>query len=99
MIAASGGNHGAAVAYDDRTLGVTAEIFVPTLTPPTKVARIAGYGARVVQTGAAYADALVASRERQAATGALEAVHAYDHADVLAGQGLSDVSSSRMRRS
>jgi threonine dehydratase len=86
VIAASGGNHGAAVAYAARTLGVTAEIFVPTLTPPTKVARIAGYGARVVQTGAAYADALVASRERQAATGALE-VHAYDHADVLAGQG------------
>jgi threonine dehydratase len=86
VIAASGGNHGAAVAYAARALGVTAEIFVPTLTPPTKVARIAGYGAHVVQTGAAYADALAASRERQAATGALE-VHAYDHADVLAGQG------------
>ena len=86
VIAASGGNHGAAVAYAARALGVTAEIFVPTLTPPTKVARIAGYGAHVVQTGAAYADALAASRERQATTGALE-VHAYDHADVLAGQG------------
>jgi threonine dehydratase len=86
VIAASGGNHGAAVAYAARALGVTAEIFVPTLTPATKVARIAGYGARVVQTGAAYADALAASRERQVATGALE-VHAYDHEDVLAGQG------------
>ncbi len=86
VIAASGGNHGAAVAYAARALGVTAEIFVPKLTPPTKVARIAGYGAHVVQTGVAYADALAASRERQAATGALE-VHAYDHADVLAGQG------------
>ena len=86
VIAASGGNHGAAVAYAARALGVTAEIFVPTLTPRTKVARIAGYGARVVQTGATYAEALAASRERQAATGALE-VHAYDHADVLAGQG------------
>ena len=51
-----------------------------------KVARIASYGARVVQTGATYAEALAASRDRQAETGALE-VHAYDHPDVLAGQG------------
>jgi threonine dehydratase len=86
VIAASGGNHGAAVAYAARALGLKAEIFVPTLTPPTKVARIAGYGAHVVQTGATYAEALAASRDRQATTGALE-VHAYDHADVLAGQG------------
>lgn len=86
VIAASGGNHGAAVAYAARALGVAAEIYVPTLTPATKVARIAGYGAKVVQTGATYAEALAASRDRQAATGALE-VHAYDHADVLAGQG------------
>ena len=50
------------------------------------MARIASYGARVVQTGATYAEALAASRERQAETGALE-VHAYDHPDVLAGQG------------
>ncbi len=86
MIAASGGNHGAAVAYAARTIGATAEIFVPTLTPPAKVARIAGYGARIVQTGATYADALAASRDRQSQTGALE-VHAYDQGDVLAGQG------------
>jgi threonine dehydratase len=86
VIAASGGNHGMAVAYAARTLGVQAEIFVPTLTPAIKVARIAGYSARVVQVGDTYAEALAASRERQAATGALE-VHAYDHADVLAGQG------------
>jgi threonine dehydratase len=86
VIAASGGNHGAAVAYAARALGVPAEIFVPTLTPATKVARIASYGAHVVQTGATYAEALAASRDRQAATSALE-VHAYDHPDVLAGQG------------
>ena len=86
VIAASGGNHGAAVAYAARALGAEAEIFVPTLTPAMKVARIAGYGARVVQTGATYAEALAASRDRQAETGALE-VHAYDHPDVLAGQG------------
>jgi threonine dehydratase len=86
VIAASGGNHGAAVAYAARTLGVTAEIFVPALTPEMKVARIAGYEAHVVQVGATYAEALAASRERQAVTGALE-VHAYDHPHVLAGQG------------
>ena len=86
VIAASGGNHGAAVAYAARALGARAEIFVPAPTPAMKVARIASYGARVVQTGATYADALAASRDRQAETGALE-VHAYDHPDVLAGQG------------
>ena len=86
VIAASGGNHGAAVAYAARALGAMAEIFVPAPTPMMKVARIASYGARVVQTGATYADALTASRDRQAETGALE-VHAYDHPDMLAGQG------------
>ncbi len=86
VIAASGGNHGAAVAYAARALAVPAEIFVPVLTPQAKVARIASYGARVVQTGETYAEALTASRARQLETGALE-VHAYDHADVLAGQG------------
>ncbi|MDR3533386.1 MAG: threonine/serine dehydratase [Rhodopila sp.] len=86
VIAASGGNHGAAVAYAARCLGMTAEIFVPAGTPAAKVARIASYGAHVVQGGETYAEALLASRDRQAETGALE-VHAYDHADVLAGQG------------
>ena len=86
VIAASGGNHGAAVAYAARALGVTAEIFVPALTPAAKVARIAGYGARVVQGGETFAEALLTSRTRQAETGAME-VHAYDHPDVLAGQG------------
>ena len=86
VIAASGGNHGAAVAYAARSLGMTAEIFVPAGTPAAKVARIASYGARIVQGGETYAEALTASRGRQAETGALE-VHAYDHTDVLAGQG------------
>ena len=86
VIAASGGNHGAAVAYAAHVLGIKAEIFVPMATPPLKIARIAGYGARVVQGGETYAEALAASRLRLAETGALE-VHAYDHADVLAGQG------------
>jgi threonine dehydratase len=85
VIAASGGNHGAAVAYAARALGAQAEIFVPTTAPAAKVARIAGYGARVVQIGTSYNEAMLASRARAAETGALE-VHAYDHPDVLAGQ-------------
>lgn len=86
VIAASGGNHGAAVAYAARGLGITAEIFVPANTPAAKIARIASYGAQVFQGGETYAEALLASRTRQAETGAME-VHAYDHPDVLAGQG------------
>lgn len=86
VIAASGGNHGAAVAYAARALGIGAEIFVPEATPETKVARIASYGALVARGGAAYADALAASRARGGETGAVE-VHAYDHEAVLAGQG------------
>jgi threonine dehydratase len=86
VIAASGGNHGAAVAYAARALGAKAEIFVPATAPAAKVARIAGYGARVVQVGASYNEAMLASQARAAETGALE-VHAYDHPDVLAGQG------------
>lgn len=86
VIAASGGNHGAAVAYVARALGLTAEIFVPEHTPMTKRARIESFGARLVRGGAAYVEALAASRARQAETGAME-VHAFDHPAVLAGQG------------
>jgi threonine dehydratase len=86
VIAASGGNHGAAVAFAARALGITAEIFVPEATPLAKRALIESCGATLVRGGAAYADALLASRVRQAETGALE-IHAYDHPAVLAGQG------------
>ena len=86
VIAASGGNHGAAVAYAARALGIAAEIFVPELTPAAKRARIEGYGAKLTRTGATYVEALLASRVRAAETGAME-VHAYDHPAVLAGQG------------
>lgn len=86
VIAASGGNHGAAVAYAARVLGVAAEIFVPELAGAAKRARIAGYGARLVVGGAAYDEARQASLARAAETGALE-VHAYDQPEVLAGQG------------
>jgi threonine dehydratase len=86
VIAASGGNHGAAVAFAARALGIAAEIYVPEATPAAKRARIESYGAHLVAVGADYAAALAACRARQAETGALD-VHAYDDPDVIAGQG------------
>ena len=86
VIAASGGNHGAAVAYAAHQLGYPAEIFVPTISSPNKVDRLRQYGATVNVLGRDYAQALAASQERAAQTGAL-AVHAYDDPRVLAGQG------------
>jgi threonine dehydratase len=86
VIAASGGNHGLAVAYVAHTLGIRAEIFVPEITAPVKIAGLGALGAEVTQTGSVYSDAYTASRARAERTGALE-IHAYDHPDVLAGQG------------
>ena len=86
VIAASGGNHGAAVAYAAMRLGIKAAIFVPKVTSPAKLDRIRAYGAELVVTGEVYAEALAASEERVAQTGAL-AVHAYDQAETLLGQG------------
>lgn len=86
VVAASGGNHGLAVAHAARVLGVRAEIFVPALTPEAKRARIAATGAVLCVGGAAYEEARAASEARAAATGAL-IVHAYDQEEILAGQG------------
>jgi len=86
VIAASGGNHGAAVAYAAHKLGHSAEIFVPVITPKNKVDRLRHYGASITVTGNNYAEALAANRERAAQSGAM-AIHAYDDACVLAGQG------------
>ncbi|NRQ39212.1 threonine/serine dehydratase [Nonomuraea sp. NN258] len=86
VIAASGGNHGLAVAYAARALGVRAEIFVPEVTSPVKVAGLRALGADITQTGAIYAEAAEAAAKRRAETGALD-VHAYDQPEVVAGQG------------
>jgi threonine dehydratase len=86
VIAASGGNHGLAVAFAARALGVRAEIFVPEVTSPVKVAGLRALGAHITQTGAIYSDAADAAAKRAAETGAL-VVHAYDQAEVVAGQG------------
>jgi threonine dehydratase len=86
VVAASGGNHGAAVAYAAMRLGVRARVFVPTVSSPAKIARVRGYGADLVVVGERYADALAASQAWERQSGAL-AVHAYDQVDTLLGQG------------
>jgi threonine dehydratase len=86
VVAASGGNHGAAVAYAAQQRGVPARIFVPTVSSPAKIARIRDYGAELVVTGDRYADALAASIAWVAESGAMP-VHAFDQPETLLGQG------------
>jgi threonine dehydratase len=86
VVAASGGNHGAAVAYAARMLKVPATIFVPSISSPAKVERIRQYGADLVIEGDRYADALAASEAWAEQTGAMP-VHAFDQDETLLGQG------------
>ena len=86
VVAASGGNHGAAVAYAANKLGIPATIFVPSTSSPAKIERIRGYGATLVVEGERYADALSASERHIAVTDAIS-VHAYDQVETLLGQG------------
>ncbi len=84
--AASGGNHGAAVAYAAQALGYKAAIFVPTISSPAKIARIRGYGADLVVDGDRYADALARCEAYCREHGA-RSIHAYDQIPTLLGQG------------
>jgi threonine dehydratase len=86
VVAASGGNHGVAVAYAASRLGVPARIFVPSTSSPAKIARIRDYGADLVVGGEDYADALAASKTFTVQSGAL-AIHAFDQTETLLGQG------------
>jgi threonine dehydratase len=86
VTAASGGNHGAAVAFAARALGIKAKIFVPTVSSPAKVGRIRGYGAELVVGGDRYADALTASEAWVAQSGSL-AIHAFDQTETMLGTG------------
>lgn len=86
VVAASGGNHGLAVAFAARKLGVPARIFVPSVSAATKRERIRELGAELVIAGERYADALAASREYAASSGAME-IHAFDQPHTLLGQG------------
>lgn len=85
VVAASGGNHGAAVAFAAMKLGKPATIFVPTVSSPAKIDRIRGYGAELVVTGERYDDALKASQRFAGKSGAMP-VHAYDQVETLLGQ-------------
>jgi threonine dehydratase len=86
VVAASGGNHGVAVAYAAHRRGVPARIFVPTVSAPAKVERIRQLGAELVVTGDRYADALAAAQAFQESSGAMS-VHAFDQRETLLGQG------------
>jgi len=86
VVAASGGNHGAAVAYAAKRLDVRARIFVPTVSSPAKIQRIRDYGAELVVGGERYADALAASEAWVRESGAAP-VHAFDQEETLLGQG------------
>jgi threonine dehydratase len=86
VVAASGGNFGAAVAYAASGLGHVAELFVPASTPATKVDRLHAFGGSVVVTGAFYADALAEAEARCRQTGALW-MHAFDQHEMIAGNG------------
>ena len=86
VVAASGGNHGAAVAFAARALGVPATIFVPETSSPAKIARIRDYGATLRLVGSTYDDALAASLE-WARTGEALAVHAFDQRETVMGAG------------
>jgi threonine dehydratase len=86
VVAASGGNHGAAVAFAARKLGIQATIFVPSISARIKVERIREYGATLVVGGELYADALAASETWRAESGAM-AVHAFDAAETILGTG------------
>jgi len=93
VVAASGGNHGVAVAYAASRVGsggeqsgVPARIFVPTVSAPAKVARIRQLGADLVVTGERYGDALAAAQDWAESSGAMS-VHAFDQRETLLGQG------------
>lgn len=86
VVAASGGNHGAAVAYAAGKLGVRARIYVPTVSSPAKVALIRSCGADLVVHGERYADALAAAEQWAAGSGAMQ-IHAFDQPGAILGQG------------
>jgi threonine dehydratase len=86
VVAASGGNHGAAVAYAAKTLGYRAKIFVPEFAGPAKIALIRRCGADLTVVKGEYANALDAAKKYEAESGAMQ-IHAYDALPTVAGQG------------
>ena len=86
VVAASGGNHGVAVAFAARSLGVPAKIFLPSISSPAKIERIRSYGVELVVGGDSYADALAASEDWVRRSEAMS-IHAFDQEETILGQG------------
>ena len=86
LVAASGGNHGAAVAFAARALGHRAHIFVPEMAGPTKIGLIRRMGAELSVVKGEYANALKLAQDYEATAGAMQ-IHAYDAPATVAGQG------------
>lgn len=86
VAAASGGNHGAAVAFAAKKLGHKAKIFVPEISTPQKIEKIKSAGAELLVEGARYVDALALCQAYQDETGAMS-IHAFDSKETIAGQG------------
>ena len=86
VVAASGGNHGVAVAFAAHKFNVPARIFVPSVASPAKRQRIEGYGANLVIAGDRYADSLEACKLWQEKSGAMP-IHAFDQMETLLAQG------------
>lgn len=86
VVAASGGNHGAAVGFAAHRLGHPAQIFVPASSGPAKIGLVRQTGAHLTVVEGRYADALAAAQAHQAATGAMQ-IHAYDAPGTVTGQG------------
>jgi threonine dehydratase len=86
VVAASGGNHGAAVAYAAMKRRIPAKIFVPNVASAAKIQQISDYGADLKVSGERYADALIASEAWVAQSGAMP-IHAFDQEETLLGQG------------
>ncbi|HZJ08047.1 MAG TPA: pyridoxal-phosphate dependent enzyme [Nocardioidaceae bacterium] len=86
VTAASGGNHGAAVAWAAQRFGLGADIFVPSTSTPAKLARIRDYGANLHLVAGQVGEALAACREFAAARG-VPVVHPYDTWETVCGAG------------
>src|SRR5205814_520577 len=86
VVAASGGNHGVAVAHAAKELKVKARVYVPRISTPAKIERIRASGAELMLVGDRYADALAASESWADSSGAMQ-VHAFDQDETLMGAG------------
>jgi len=86
VVTASAGNHGQGLAYHGGRLGIPVTVVMPVHAPLTKVSNTRGYGAHVVQSGTIL-DEAAETAERIAEEDGLVVVPAFDHPDIIAGQG------------